>query len=355
MRLLRPAARTVLAGLVILLCFTPAVFAETETETQTQTFTTATYSAGYLRLAMVSAAPAGYPQGSGSAELQTEGDLVSVHFQAEGMAQSVHLTLFLVANGTTHSVANMTTSLDGDVEGEATVNLSPGSYSVGLSVLDTSSFGSPTQVMTSSPATASLVVVQGSQTSQTTVETTQTVSTYSGGETEDDGIRTAIQNRVIPAVVDVGEQGSTVAVSDANFSVSVGGYQDGYLVSISAANVTGPRVLLINLTSSHARGVFSGPVLITLDGAAIQQGATFSEVLGAKAGDPARFVLISDPSALSLLISIPHFSYHTIAILPILLQAGAVLLVYLPAVLFAAAAVTAIVVSVYSRRTRADV
>ena len=293
-----------------------------------------------------------YPQGSGSADIQVEGEQLAVHFQAEGMANGAHLTLFLSANGTSHSVANMTTSYGGEVEGEATVALPAGTYAVGLTVIDTSSFASPTLIMGSNPTTAVLGVSQGSQTT-TFAETTQVVSTYTEGETEDDGIRTAIQQRVIPAVVDVGEQGSTVAVNDGNFSVSVGRYQEGYLVSISASNVTGPRVLLINLTSSYARGLFSGPVLLKLDGASIQQGSTFSQVLGATSGDPARFVLISDPSSLSLLVSIPHFSYHTIAIIPVIAQAAAVLLVYLPAVFFSVAAVTLLVVVAYSRRTRA--
>ena len=355
MKSLPRAASPVFALVILLLCFSAVATAETETETQTQT--TSTFGTQqYLRFSMVpssvSGAPA-YPQGNGSAEVQAQGTLLAVHFGAQGMARDAHLTLVLVANGTSHSVANMTTSYDGEVEAEATVSFAPGSYSVGLQVLDTSTFSTPTQVLASSPGTEPLSVVQGTQESSTTGEATQSVSTIQGGETEDDGIRTAIQTKVIPAVVDVAESGSAVYVNDGNFSVSVGKYQqDGYLVSISAANVVGPRVLLVNLTSAKARTLFSGSVMITLDGSTVQQAATLSQVLGAKAGDPARFVLVSGPSALRLLISIPHFSYHTIEIIPILAQAGAALLVDMPALVLSVAAVSLVVLAAYSRRTR---
>ncbi len=364
LKLMRRPARQLLALMVLLLCFSPAALAETETETQTQTQTqtTSTFSGvqGSLSFSMVPYPVPGntsYPRGSGSAEVQAEGTLVSVHFQAEGMARSARLTLVVTADGAAHSVTNMTTSYDGEVEAEGAVSLGAGSHSIGLEVLDTSTFSSPTEVMVSSPATQALSLPQGEQASaSTTGAQTQSVTTVPEGDTEDEGIRTAIQTKIIPAVVEVGESGSVVHVNDGNFSVSIGRYQDaGYLVSVSAANVTGPRVLVLNLTSSQVRTRFSGTLLVTLDGSTVAPASSLSQVLGAKAGDPASFVLVSDPSALSLLILIPHFSYHVIEIVPVLAQAGAVLLVYLPAALFGVAVVTAFVAAAYARRTRVGV
>lgn len=355
MRLNTRTTRLVLVLIGVLLCFSPITMAETETETQTQTSSTFSGSSNYLQFSMLPSpvSASSYPQGHGSAEVQAEGTLLAVHFQAEGMAQGAHLTLVLVANGTSHSTANMTASYDGEVEAEATVSLPLGSYAIGLKVLDTSTFSSPTQVMVSSPTTQYLSLIQTTTVTSTTGTTTQPITTIQGGETEDDSIGTAIQTKVIPAVVDVGESGSAVYVNDANFSVSVGRYQqDGYLVSISAANVTGPRVLLVNLTSAQARNLFSNSFLVALDGSTVQQASTLAQVLGAKAGDPASFILISSPSALNLLILIPHFSYHTIEILPILAQAGAALLVDFPALVLAVLAVSFVVAVAYSRRTR---
>ncbi len=348
---------SVVAFALILFCFSAVAMADTETETATQTSSSLTSSQGQLRFSMVPSplsGATGYRQGNGSADLEIQGTYVAVHFEAAGMASSVHLALVVLVNGTSHPVANMTTSYEGEVEAEAAISLAPGSYSLGLQVLDASTFSSPTVVLVSSPATQSVTVAQGTQVTYTaTGESTQPVSTLQGGESEDTGIRTAIQTKFIPAVVDVGESGSSIHVNDGNFSVSVGRYQqDGYLVSISAVNVAGPRVLLVNLTSSQARSLFSSPVVITLDGTPVPQATTLSEVLGAKSGDPARFIVVSTPSALTLLVSIPHFSYHTISIIPIIAQAGAALAVDLPSLLFAVAAVSVVVLAVYSRRTR---
>jgi hypothetical protein len=339
---------------VVLLLFSSAAMAETETETHTQTST-----GQYLRFSMIpSSLPKGivYRVGNGSATISVQESFLSVHFQARGMAKSVHFMLVLVANGTSQSVANMTTNDDGEVEAEAEVTLASGAYIVGLNLLDTSTFNSPTLVLEGSPATQPLSLVQTADhyTETTTVSgENHPVTTVQGGSPEENDIRSAIQTRVIPAVVDVGASGSSVSVNDANFSVSVGRFeQDGYLVSISAVNVTGPRVLLVNLTSSQSRNLFSSPVQVILDGASVSQATTLSQVLGAQSADPARFVLISSGSVLKLLISIPHFSYHTIEIIPILAIVGSALLVNFPIVILSITAVSILVVVFYSRRTR---
>jgi hypothetical protein len=359
---LNPVPLLVRASLVLavfLLCFNSFAVAETETEDQSRTATSSLGAQQYLRFEMFSslASTTGYPRGNGSVEVQVQGTQLGVHFSAEGMARSAHLTLLLLANGTTHSAVNMTTSYDGEVEAEATVSLAQGSYSVGLQVVDTSSFSAPMTVMVSDPSTQLLTLAQASQVTNTTASwQTQTATTVHEGESEDDDIRTAIQTKVIPAVIEVGNSGSIASVNDANFSVSIGRFQqDGYLVSISASNVVGPRVLLVNLTSDQARTLFSGPVQITLDGSLVPQASALSQVLSAPVGSPAKFVLVAGPSELNVLVLIPHFSYHTIEIVPILAQAGAILLYYTPALLFAVAAATVVVLVAYSRRTRVEI
>jgi hypothetical protein len=336
---------------VVLLLSSSAAMAETETETHT---------GQYLRFSMIpTTLPNGvvYQQGNGSAVIQAEGAFLSVHLYARGMAKSAHFMLVLIANGTSHSVANMTTNFDGEVEAEAGVRLASGAYLVGLKIFDTSTFISPTVVLIGSPTTQPLSLVQTAHTATTTPsEEDHPLTTVLGGNPEEGDIRSAIQTKVIPAVVDVGTSGSSVSVNDANFSVSVGRDQpDGYQVSISATNVAGPRVLMINLTSAQARILFSSPIQVIMDGARVSQASTLSQVLGAQATDPARFVLVSGNNALKLLISIPHFSYHTIEIIPILVHVGNVLVVDLPVLILSITAVSMLVVVVNSRRTRVSI
>ena len=266
--------------------------------------------------------------------------------------------LVLIANSASHSVANMTTDFQGETEAEGYLSLPPGTYSIGLQVLDTSSFASSTVVMVSNPTTQSvtLPVAASSSTSTsttTTSEPTQPINTIQGGRTEDDGIRSAIQSSFIPAVVEVGVSGSSVQLNNGNFSVSVGRYsQGGYLISITGVNGTGPRALLLNATSAQSRGLFSGPIDITLDGSTVQQASTLSQVLSPKVGDPSRFIIILTSTSLELLVTIPHFSSHLVAIAPIIAAVESTLEINLPVLVVSIIVVTALVTTVYSRRTR---
>jgi hypothetical protein len=310
---------------------------------------------GDLKYGMVSLpipnAP-GYSRGSGTAEVQVEGTTMAIHMEAEGTAPNTRFMLIVTVNGTTHSVVNMTSDEEGGVEAEGTLSMNQGHYSLGLQLYDMSSFPAPTMAMVSSPTSVNVGLSQRT-TSILTSRETQSATTVHGNGTEDDQIRTAIQTKLIPAVVKVEESGASTYTTDTRFSVSVGRFlQDGYVVSISAKNVTGPKVLLLNLTAGVARNLFSNPVTVTLDGSELRQAGSTSEVLGAKTGDPASFVLVSTPSGLSMLISIPKFSSHVIEILPTIARIAAVLQVDLPVFALSVAVVSTFVLLAYARRPR---
>jgi len=347
--------RTLSAPLLVLaiVLLGSAAFAESETEDQTQT---ATRSQGQgLQFALTPVPVQGHPsyaEGNGSGSLQVQGTTVYVHAQASEMARGAHFSLALTANGSAHWVANMTTNDDGELEAESAVSLPAGAYSLGLQVYDTSTFSGPTLVLSSTPSalTASL---GGSAGGNSTGGEGQPVRTIQGGSTEDDDIRNAIHSSFIPAVVQVGGSGSTVSVTDERFSVSVGQYQqDGFLISISGANITGPRAILVNLTSAAATDLLSGKLFVSLDGSQVQQASSFSQVINATQSDPSRFIISSGASGVKFLISIPHFSSHTIEILPILTQALTSLVTDVPLLLFSVAALTAVVFVYYDRRLR---
>jgi hypothetical protein len=295
-----------------------------------------------------------YREGDGSVNIGVLGRELRVHFDSEGIAGGAHFMLVLLANGASHSIANFTTDIIGETEAEGYLSLPAGSYVIGLLVQDTSSFASSTTVMVSSPTTQSITLPISTATINTiTSGPTQTISPVQGGKSEDDGIRTAIQTSFIPAIVEVGATGSSVRLSNGSFSVSVGRYsQGGYLISISGLNGTGPRALLLNATSAQSRMLFSGPIKITLDGSAVQQASSLSQVLSPKVGDPSRFIIILTSASLELLITIPHFSSHFVAIAPTLASVEAALTINLPVLFVSIIAVTAVVATAYSRRTR---
>lgn len=347
------------------------VFAETETETETHSsYQTSTYQTTDTHLtndtyqrqgpavqfSIVSVPVPSHPNytgGTGSASIDVQGQTLSIHLHVDGAASRAHFALLLSINNATQSVANMTTDEEGQLEAEAQATLTSGNYSVGLRIFDTSSFGTPILVMTTSPSVQPLQLPLISQTTHTQSETEgQQVNTIGGSESDDGEVRNALQSMVIPAVVDVGQSGSSAVVVDSRFSISVGSLQNnGIIVSVSAVNVTGPRVIMLNLTSPAAQKLVSGSVLITLDNASIQQASSVSQVLGVRAGDPSLFVIYSSGSLLKLLVSIPHFSFHTIQILPVLAEIGSAVLDISSAIL-SVAAVSAVIFVAFARRDR---
>ncbi len=130
-----------------------------------------------------------------------------------------------------------------------------------------------------------------------------------------DDIKQAEDSKTIPAVIQVTNSGSTAQVLDPRFSVSIGKTEGGGLaISISANNVTGPKVLLINLTNSF--DPTSRSLNVTLDGKTIEEASSVAQVLSPSAADPPRFLIVTTTSGSQLLVSIPHFSLHLIQVLP---------------------------------------
>jgi hypothetical protein len=342
------------ATFLLLILLSASVRSETGTVTQTSSLVS-TRQPGDFFYSMVPVDVPGaptYPRGNGTAGIQVEGTMLALHMQAFHLAPGAHFRLILAVNGTTRSLSNMTADAEGEVESEASVTLSPGKYELGLRLLDTTTFWTPTQVMASNPPTLQVTLVQAPLTTTQTTEGTESVRTIEGNRTDDDGVRSAIQTGVIPAVVQVENSDSSANVLDGRFSISVGAIQqEGYLISISADNVTGPRVVLVNLTASTAHTLFSRSIQITLDGSPVVQASSVTEVLAVHQGDPPKFVALSSSSGVKLLISIPHFSSHLIRIVPIQ-SAVAALVADLPIMLISMAAVSAVFALSYSRRPR---
>jgi hypothetical protein len=136
----------------------------------------------------------------------------------------------------------------------------------------------------------------------------------SAGPGEESKITLATQTGSIPATVVVSSGQVIASVVDQRFSISIGTQSSsGYVVTISANNVTGPRTLLINLTGSSVVDFKTNSLNISLDGSPIAEASSLTQVLSPVAGDPARYAIVITSSGEQLLVSIPHFSIHTLA------------------------------------------
>lgn len=241
------------------------------------------------------------------------------------------------------SIGTFVSSGDGEGEAELSTTLNSGTYDLGLVLCSNN-----TPVLVSHPGTTEAVVppaAQGNKDSESETETTTStrtvfsttmpstteLSSSSGGENdqgdkvnpvtgsgqENDAITTAMSDKTIPAVISVFNSGVTLNQLDPKFSVAASHLAgNGLLISISAQNVTGSRVLLVNLTGSQWSISSLQSLKIVFDGAKISQAASLTQVLNSTSADPPSYIIMLTSSGLQLLVSIPHFSLHTIQIIP---------------------------------------
>jgi hypothetical protein len=124
------------------------------------------------------------------------------------------------------------------------------------------------------------------------------------------------------------------------------------MISISAQNVTGSRVLLVNLTGSQWSTSSLQSLKVMFDGSRISQAASLSQILNSSSTDPARYIIMLTSSGLQLLISIPHFSLHTIQLIPTVASTMDFTSLYGGILVGVLVVLAALSVAVYSKRVR---
>ncbi|MBI2648901.1 MAG: hypothetical protein HYW93_04520 [Thaumarchaeota archaeon] len=299
--------------------------------------------------------PAGYSFGAGETNISVDGQVLRLKMEIHRANPTTQYGLSLSVNGTSTRIGSFVTNHEGNGQVRAEVKLDPGTYLIGVLVHDTSTFTDPTLVLTSSPSSLIAIVVireKSSTTTSTSETATQSATTITAGKDDEDDIELAVSSLTIPAVVHVGSSNSTFAVLDPRFSVSVGRQAEhGLIISISATNVTGPRVLLLNLTQNSFLKVAGSALNVTLDGNPVQQAASVTQVLNPSPSDPARYVLVATSSGIQMLVSIPHFSLHFIEVIPIpVAQIQNLLIVNSEALVVSILAITVIFAAVYKTR-----
>jgi len=328
-----------------------------------------------------------YKFGHGEAEMDVHGITAGFVVQIYNSNPTTQYTLEAVINGSAVVLGNTVSRNDGWANIRAAINLNPGRYQIGLILVDPKTFGSPVTVMQSDPisilvqilppilplSTSVTTQLPGASTSSTssgsstsssssssesTSSAVTTVSTVSAGASGEAAISQATQAGTIPATIVIANGQPSVSVLDQRFSVSIGQVSgSGYVVTISGNNVTGPRTLLINLTGASAFNFKSNSLNITLDGSPVSEASSLTQVLNPVAGDPARYAIVITSSGEQLLVSIPHFSIHTLAFNPVPITqiqtaVQSILAVNAETLLIAAIVVTALFAAAYKGRKR---
>ena len=291
--------------------------------------------------AVIGSVPPGYrfaTSGTAVVSLDAHLSLLNVVLGFQNGNPSTTYSAALVLNGTSVDLGSMTTNRAGGAELHSSIQVNPGTYLIGVEVYDVSNVGEfnangPVLVMTSDPNTQLAVIVpttaesssssaessngpQGSTTSQSVVTSTvtTTVTTIEAGSVVEAQIQSAVANLTIPATVQITPLASSTTVLDSRFSLSVGQQVgNGLVIAISGENVTGPRVLLINMSRTSPLALYPS-LNVTLDGVPVVEATSALQVLNPTSSGPARYVLVATADSIQLLVSIPHFSLHLIQI-----------------------------------------
>ncbi len=136
-------------------------------------------------------------------------------------------------------------------------------------------------------------------------------------ETEQDAsdIELAKTNETIAAEVDIGAGNVNEKSIDNNVSVKTENTtSDAVNITVSASSQTGPKVILINLNSTTIDVANVKYLHIMYDGHTIAPASSVEEILHAISSDQPHYAILITQSGAQLLISIPHFSTHTITI-----------------------------------------
>lgn len=252
--------------------------------------------------------------GKGEANVDVHGLALDVQAQIEKASPTTQYSLVLSLNGADHTLGTLATNGEGDGEIQAQLKADkPGTYVIGVSLLQ-----GGTLALKGDPASLKTTLTESTAENQNQNQNQEgeNVNTVQINQNDEQQIKGAQESKAIPAVVQVTGSGATASVLDSKFSVSVGKIEgNGLAIQISANNVTGPRVLLVNL--SNSANLTSHSLLVTLDGNKITQASSVTQVLSPSPGDPARYIVAGTSSGVQLLVSIPHFSLHTIRLLPV--------------------------------------
>jgi plastocyanin len=130
-----------------------------------------------------------------------------------------------------------------------------------------------------------------------------------------DNINKARSNQTIAAEINVGNDKTDTKSIDSSVQVqTTSNTPDSLGVKVSAANQTGPKVIVFNINATTINVKNLKDLGVMYDGKPITPAQNMDSILHAKSTDEPSFAIIVTQSGVQVLVLIPHFSTHTITI-----------------------------------------
>lgn len=140
-------------------------------------------------------------------------------------------------------------------------------------------------------------------------------ATHHQTEQETSDIEQAKTNQTIAAEIDIGTDKVNPKSIDNNVAVrTINSTNDAVNLSVSATNQTGPKVILINLNSTTIDVANVKYLHVMYDGHPITPAVNVNDILHTTSSDQPHYAILITQSGAQILISIPHFSTHTITL-----------------------------------------
>ncbi|MDH2906567.1 MAG: hypothetical protein PXX83_00525 [Candidatus Nitrosotalea sp.] len=140
-------------------------------------------------------------------------------------------------------------------------------------------------------------------------------ATHKVTEQDLSSIESAKTNETIAAEVNVGIGNVDHKSIDSNVTVKTENFtNDSVAITVNASSGTGPKVILINLNSTTIDVANVKYLHVMYDGQLITPAANVDEILHTTSSDQPHYAILITQSGAQILVSIPHFSTHTITL-----------------------------------------
>lgn len=146
-------------------------------------------------------------------------------------------------------------------------------------------------------------------------ENNNKIATHEENEQDSGDIENAKENKTIAAEVNIGSENEETKLIDDNIDVHVNNStSDTVSVTVDSKTESGPKVIVFNLNSTTIDVANIKYLHITYDDHSVAPAPDVNTVLHPKSTDEPSYAIIITQNGAQILVSIPHFSAHTITI-----------------------------------------
>ncbi|MDE1763811.1 MAG: hypothetical protein KGH88_06170 [Thaumarchaeota archaeon] len=139
-------------------------------------------------------------------------------------------------------------------------------------------------------------------------------ATHQENQQDENDIGNAVENKTVAAEVNIGTGLEETKPIDSNIDVHTNSTSDAVSVTVDSKTESGPKVVIFNLNSTTIDVSNVKYLHVTYDGHSIAPATDVNAVLHPKSTDEPSYAIIITQNGAQVLVSIPHFSSHTITL-----------------------------------------